>query len=152
MEMENRSNRRFLFGVVLIVFGSLWILERLRILPESLSDLIISWQTLLIVIGVVSLINGNETTGWVLILIGGLFMVPHVFEIPYKQTIERIAPVINTVASHLPKLAQSPIQSTIRFEMIAPGIAEETLLSLYQTLGSIKDNCFNFYDAHRHQL
>ena len=84
MELENRSNRRFLFGVVLIVFGSLWILERLRILPESLSDLIISWQSLLIVIGVVSLINGNETTGWVLVLIGGLFMVPHLFEIPWE--------------------------------------------------------------------
>ncbi|HNX78448.1 MAG TPA: DUF5668 domain-containing protein [Prolixibacteraceae bacterium] len=84
MELENRSNRRFLFGVVLIVFGSLWILERLHILPESVSDLIISWQSLLIVIGVVSLINGNETTGWVLILVGGFFMVPHMFEIPWE--------------------------------------------------------------------
>jgi len=84
MELENKSNRRFVFGVVLIVFGSLWILERLNILPESVSDLIISWQSLLIVIGVVSLINGSETTGWVLILIGGLFMVPHMFEIPWE--------------------------------------------------------------------
>jgi len=32
-----------------------------------------------------------------------LIDIAYVFEIPYKQTIERIAPVINTVASHLPK-------------------------------------------------
>jgi predicted membrane protein len=93
MELESRSNRRFLFGVVLIVFGSLWILERLNILPHSISDMIISWQSLLIVIGIVSLINGNATTGWVLVLIGGLFMVPHVFEIPWE--LRRLAwPVI----------------------------------------------------------
>jgi predicted membrane protein len=93
MELENRSNRRFLFGVVLIVFGSLWILERLSILPHSVSDMIISWQSLLIVIGIVSLINGNQTTGWVLVLIGGLFMVPHLFEIPWE--LRRLAwPVI----------------------------------------------------------
>jgi hypothetical protein len=93
MELENRGNRRFLFGVVLIVFGSLWILERLDILPNSISDMIISWQSLLIVIGIVSLINGKETSGWILILIGGLFMVPHMFEIPWE--LRRLAwPVI----------------------------------------------------------
>jgi hypothetical protein len=84
MELNNRSNRRFLFGIVLIVFGSLWILERLHILPDSLSDLLISWQSLIILIGVISLINGNETAGWILILIGGFFMIPHLFEIPWE--------------------------------------------------------------------
>lgn len=84
MEFENKSNRRFLFGVVLIIFGSFWILERLHIFPEPFSDLIISWQSLLIVIGIVSLINGSETTGWILILIGGFFMIPHMFEIPWE--------------------------------------------------------------------
>ncbi len=84
MEFENRSNRRFLLGILLIVFGSLWILERLHILPDSVSDMIISWQSLLIVIGIVSIINGNETTGWVLVLIGGIFMLPHLFEIPWE--------------------------------------------------------------------
>jgi predicted membrane protein len=84
MEFENKSNRRFLFGVVLIIFGSFWILERLHIFPEALSDLIISWQSLLIVIGIIALINGSETTGWILILIGGFFMIPHMFEIPWE--------------------------------------------------------------------
>jgi predicted membrane protein len=84
MEIEQGNNRRFLFGLILIVFGSLWILEKLNIFPDSVSHLIISWQSLLIVIGIVSLINGKETTGWVLILIGSLFMIPHFFEIPWE--------------------------------------------------------------------
>ena len=84
MEFENKSNRRFLFGVVLIIFGSFWILERLHIFPDAFSDLIISWQSLLIVIGIIALINGSETTGWILILIGAFFMIPHMFEIPWE--------------------------------------------------------------------
>jgi predicted membrane protein len=84
MEFEHRSNKRFLFGIVLIVYGSLWMLEKLHILPESVSDLIISWQSLLIVIGIISLINGNETSGYILILIGGVFMIPHLFDIPWE--------------------------------------------------------------------
>ncbi len=82
MEFEQGNNRRFLFGLVLIVFGGLWILEKLNIFPESVSDMIISWQSLLVLIGVIALINGSETTGWVLILIGTIFMVPHFFEVP----------------------------------------------------------------------
>ena len=84
MEFEHRSNRRFMFGIVLIVFGTLWMLEKLRILPEPVGDLVISWQSLLIVIGIISLINGNETSGWILILVGGIFMVPHLFDIPWE--------------------------------------------------------------------
>jgi predicted membrane protein len=84
MEFEQGNNRRFLFGLVLIVFGGLWILEKLNIFPESVSDMIISWQSLLILIGVIALINGSETTGWVLILIGTIFMVPHFFEVPWE--------------------------------------------------------------------
>ncbi len=84
MEIEPKNNRRFLFGIVLIVFGSLWILERLHILPEPLGDLIISWQSLLVLIGIISLINGSETSGWVLILIGVFFMMPQLFDIPWQ--------------------------------------------------------------------
>ena len=59
----------------------------------------------------------------------------------------RIAQVIN---ADLPRLAQSPVHSELHFEMIAVENAADALFSLYQTMGSIKANCNNFYDAHRH--
>ncbi len=83
MEFEHSNNKRFLFGIVLIVFGTLWMLEKLGVFPKSVSELVISWQSLLIVIGIISLINGNETSGWILILIGGVFVVPQLFDIPW---------------------------------------------------------------------
>lgn len=84
MEFEQGSNRRFLFGIVLIVFGALWMLVKLHIIPDSFSHMIISWQSLLIVIGIVTLINGNQTTGWILILIGSFFLLPHFFDVPWE--------------------------------------------------------------------
>jgi predicted membrane protein len=84
MESKNSINRRVLFGVVLIAIGGVWILEQLGIIPHVLRDVLISWQMLLIVIGIFSLFSGNETSGWILILIGTLFMIPDVIEVPWK--------------------------------------------------------------------
>jgi len=84
MELEHGSNRRFLFGILLIVFGTLWMLVKLDILPDSLSQMVISWQSLIILIGLVTLINGNQISGWILILVGIVFMVPHFFDVPWE--------------------------------------------------------------------
>jgi predicted membrane protein len=82
--MDNRvsENKRIYLGVFLIAIGGLWILERLDIIPEVWEDIFISWQMLLIGIGVFSLIGGNRTTGTVLILIGGFFLIDEVYSIP----------------------------------------------------------------------
>lgn len=82
--MDNRvsGNKRFYLGIFLIAIGGLWILERLNLIPEVWEDIFISWQMLLIGIGVFSLIGGNKTTGTVMILIGGFFLIDHVYTIP----------------------------------------------------------------------
>ena len=83
MERGN-SNKRFYFGVILIAIGVILILEKLNLIPESVSDLLISWQMLLVGIGVLSLIGGNRTGGIILIVIGGFFMVPELITVPYE--------------------------------------------------------------------
>lgn len=82
--MDNRvsENKRFYFGIFLIAIGGLWILERLNLIPDVWENIFISWQMLLIGIGVFSLIGGNKTTGIILILIGGFFLVDEVYSIP----------------------------------------------------------------------
>ena len=78
------SNRRAILGIFLIAVGALWILERLNLIPSFWNDILISWQMLLIGIGVFSIIGGNKTSGTVLILIGSVFLVPEIMHIPYE--------------------------------------------------------------------
>jgi len=84
MENHNSSNKRFYFGVALIVFGGLLVLEKLGIIPNSISDILISWQMILIGIGVFSLIGGNKTSGTILVVIGSFFLIGDVVYIPYE--------------------------------------------------------------------
>jgi predicted membrane protein len=82
--MDNRvsENKRVYLGVFLIAIGGLWILERLDFIPDIWEDIFISWQMLLIGIGVFSIIGGNKTTGTILIVIGGFFLIDDIFLIP----------------------------------------------------------------------
>ena len=80
--MENKGNKRFYFGITLIAIGGILILERLNLIPWSLADMLISWQMLLIAIGVFSMIGGNRTGGTILIVIGGFFLVPEMIDVP----------------------------------------------------------------------
>lgn len=82
-----RSDKRFYFGVGLISLGFLMILERLGMIPEALSELIFSWQMLLIGIGIIALMAGNRIAGTVLLIIGATFFVPEMFTIP-EETIK----------------------------------------------------------------
>lgn len=84
MEKHIASNKRIYFGIFLIALGSFWILERLHLIPDVWDDVLISWQMLLIGIGIFSIIGGNKTTGTVLIVIGGFFLVPEIAPIPYE--------------------------------------------------------------------
>jgi predicted membrane protein len=83
MENKNSSDRRFLFGLFLIVAGVFWIFVKLNLIPPVWSDVLISWQMLLIGIGIFSFIGGNKTAGTVLIVIGSFFLIDQVLIIPY---------------------------------------------------------------------
>jgi len=81
---EDRSNKRFIFGVILIAVGVILILQKLNLIPWDLADLLISWQMLLIAIGAISLAGGNRTGGAILILLGAFFLVPEIIHIPHE--------------------------------------------------------------------
>jgi predicted membrane protein len=92
--MENEKNKpatnpaeksnRFIIGILLIIAGFILILKKSTVLPEPLDHfidtIVFSWQMLLIVIGVISLLSSeNKTPGIVLICVGGFFMIPQLF-------------------------------------------------------------------------
>ena len=59
-------------------------LVKLDLIPEIWDDILISWQMLLIGIGILSLIAGNRTAGTILVVAGGFFLVPEIFRVPYE--------------------------------------------------------------------
>ncbi len=91
--MENETNKqlknpetssRFIIGVLLIVAGLLLILKKTTVLPgpfdDFIDDVIFSWQMLLIVIGIITMVGSdNKTPGIVLISVGGFFLIPELF-------------------------------------------------------------------------
>lgn len=85
-EMDNKSmsNRRVLFGLFLIAVGAFWILVKLNLIPNVWTDVLISWQMLLIGIGIFSFIAGNRTAGTILMIIGGFFLIDELVVIPYQ--------------------------------------------------------------------
>lgn len=84
MEKPDSSNKRIYFGIFLIALGAFWVMERLGLFPDFWNDILISWQMLLIGIGIFSIIGGNKTAGTILIVIGGFFLVPEIVTIPYE--------------------------------------------------------------------
>jgi predicted membrane protein len=89
MDGQITPNKRVYFGLFLIAIGGFWILERLNLIPDFWNDILVSWQMLLIGIGIFSIIGGNKTTGTILIVIGGFFLMYEVVDIPWE--IRRIA-------------------------------------------------------------
>lgn len=81
---ENNTPKRAFLGTFLIVFGTIWVFERLDLVPQFLNDIIISWQMLLIGIGIFVTIAGNRTTGIILIVFGTVFLIPETIHIPYE--------------------------------------------------------------------
>jgi predicted membrane protein len=82
MDDASVSNRRILFGLFLIAVGGFWILVKLNLIPPGWNDVLISWQMLLIAIGIFSIIGGNRTAGTVLIIIGSFFLIDKTDIIP----------------------------------------------------------------------
>jgi predicted membrane protein len=88
----NKSNhdngpqmKKYILGVIVIVAGFLLLLSNTGFLNDYLRHVLFSWQMLLIGIGVISLFSSeSRTPGTILILIGGVFILPRVFDLPFN--------------------------------------------------------------------
>jgi hypothetical protein len=111
MESEQKKdNSRVTLAIVLIVLGIAWLLHKtapaLDFIGLQVKQLFIpfkhlffnwgsflfSWQMVLIIVGLV-LLAGKRSFGIVLIVLGGLFLVPKIFVFPHIA-LSFILPVI----------------------------------------------------------
>lgn len=67
-----------ILGAALVVAGVVIILNNLGIITYTVRNIIISWQMLLIVIGIAGFFNRNRNFGAILILIGTFFLLPKI--------------------------------------------------------------------------
>lgn len=74
-EVRRRSGGTFFLGAVIIILGTLLLLSNINLLPFSLHDLLFSWQSILILIGIIMIANENYRGGFILVAIGVLFMI-----------------------------------------------------------------------------
>ncbi len=82
METKQTSvDRRAVAGLLLIAAGVLLLLDLSDVLPFNLRYYIISWKTLLIGIGLITMANSeNRTTGIILVGLGLLFWMPELLD------------------------------------------------------------------------
>jgi predicted membrane protein len=78
------ANRRAILGIFLVLLGAFFLLDNFGIIP-SLPWWVISWQMLLIVIGVFNLITGNRSAAIILIGIGGIFLFTEFYPFSFRD-------------------------------------------------------------------
>ncbi|MGK7395017.1 MAG: LiaF transmembrane domain-containing protein [Candidatus Cyclobacteriaceae bacterium M3_2C_046] len=77
---STRSNRHIIVGVIIVIIGLTLLVNNLGLMPYWLDDLLFSWQTILIALGLLALFSkDNKTPGIVLITIGAVFLIPEFF-------------------------------------------------------------------------
>ncbi|NVO12108.1 MAG: hypothetical protein HXX16_19275 [Bacteroidales bacterium] len=79
------NNGRIVIGMVLITLAGLIFADNFDIMPWNWEHYIFTWQTLLIVIGLISLVkNESRTTGIILIAVGGFFLAARFLDLPFE--------------------------------------------------------------------
>ena len=82
--MSEIQSRRIGFGIALIIFGLLFLVDNLGLVPFEFKHYLFRWQGILILIGTAILISDpRKNVGWILIIIGVFFMLPDLIHIPW---------------------------------------------------------------------
>ena len=81
--MPDTQKNNIGFGLVLIAFGALFLIDNLGLLPFDFRYYIFSWKGVLIIIGsILVATKSNRTAGFVLVAVGLFFMIPDIFHLP----------------------------------------------------------------------
>src|SRR5574344_437548 len=75
--MERNSFRSVTTGGVIVLIGIVYLLFNLGILPPEWKDIVMSWQGLLVLLGVIGICKGNFVGGTILAGIGVCFLLPN---------------------------------------------------------------------------
>lgn len=93
-KISHASNGRFWLGILLVALGALFIADNFNILPYDIIDEIFRWQFILIIVGFIILFTSKDNfLGFILIGIGGLFLMREYFDYSISDLISDYWPV-----------------------------------------------------------
>lgn len=78
--MKNKNNRNIIAGIVVVVAGTLLLLNNFDLLTGPVKYYLLSWKTLLIALGVLLMVSKKHLTGGILLSgLGVVFWLPALF-------------------------------------------------------------------------
>ena len=81
-EMNIQKDNRLAWGITLLLFGLLFMLRQLNILPPDISEMVFDFKNYPLIIGIVFLFtHKNKTIGLVLITVGLLFRLSDIIRL-----------------------------------------------------------------------
>ncbi|MEQ9466944.1 MAG: DUF5668 domain-containing protein [Ekhidna sp.] len=74
--MASSSHKRAIIGIILVIIGSIFLLDNLGFNIE-IPYYLFSWPAILVVLGIVNLLSGNSRAAMILIGLGAVFYLHH---------------------------------------------------------------------------
>lgn len=75
--MKKNGFRGIFVGGLIVVIGIVYLLFNIGVLPYEWRSIILSWQSLLILLGVIGICKHNYVSGIVFVAIGAVFLLPN---------------------------------------------------------------------------
>ena len=73
---KQKSDNKYVVGFIFIIIGTILLGRNFHFIPNWISNVFISWQMLLIALGIISIfVKKNMISGLILISIGGIFLL-----------------------------------------------------------------------------
>ena len=92
------KDSRLAWGITLLLFGVMFLIRQLGIIPVEISDIVFDWKNFPLIIGVIFLIfHKNKSIGMVLIVVGILLRLQEIIHWT-KDISEYVWPVLLIVA------------------------------------------------------
>lgn len=75
---KNNNPEKIGFSILIVLVGVVLLLSNIGIIPAEYKSILLSWQALVIVIGIWSLVKRNYFAGVLLVVVGGFFLYPKI--------------------------------------------------------------------------
>jgi len=96
--MASKNDNRLAWGITLLVFGVLFLVRQLQILPSEITEVIFDFKNYPLIIGIIFLLaHSNKNIGIVLIALGLLFRLSDIIHWT-KHISDLIWPVLLIIA------------------------------------------------------